>query len=80
MFLVFHDIFPKWVDFIPLRKATATQVQNAFRERILGRVGIPRKFLCVNGTQFTSRFLRKYFHTLGVEIQYTAPYCPQERR
>jgi len=59
-------------------KATAAQVQKAFRERILGRVGIPRKFVCDNGTQFTSRILKEYFHTIGVEIQYTAPYCPQE--
>jgi len=78
MLLVFHDIFSKWVELIPLRKATATHVRNAFRDRILGRVGIPRKFVCDNGTQFTSCFLREYFHTLGVEVQYTAPYCPQE--
>jgi len=78
MLLVFHDIFSKWVELIPLRKATASQVQKAFRERILGRVGIPRKFVCDNGTQFPSRILKEYFHTIGVEIQYTAPYCPQE--
>jgi len=78
MLLVFHDIFSKWVELIPLRKATAAQVQKVFRERILGRVGIPRKFVCDNGTQFTSRILKEYFHTIGVEIQYTAPYCPQE--
>jgi len=69
MLFVFHDIFSKWVELIPLRKATAAQVQRAFRERILGRVGIPRKF-GDNGTQFTSRY--------RVEIQYAAPYCPQE--
>jgi len=78
MLLVFHDVFSKWVELIPLRKATAAQVQKAFRERKLGRVGIPRKFICDNGTQFTSRILKEYFHTIGVEIQYTTPYCPQE--
>jgi len=79
MLLVFHDIFSKWVELIPLRKATAAQVQKAFRERILGRVGNPRKFICDNGTQFTSRILKEYFHTIGVEIRYTAPYCPQDK-
>jgi len=54
------------------------EVQKAFRKRILVRVGIPRKFVCDNGTQFTSRFLKEYFHTIGVEIQFTAPYCPLE--
>ncbi|XP_044317436.1 uncharacterized protein LOC123038048 [Drosophila rhopaloa] len=78
MLLVFHNIFSKWVELIPLRKATAAQVQKAFRERILGRVGIHRKFVCDNGTQFTSRTLKEYFSTIGVEVQYTAPYCPQE--
>ncbi|XP_052837789.1 uncharacterized protein LOC128253440 [Drosophila gunungcola] len=78
MLLVFHDVFSKWVELIPLRKATAAQAQQAFRERILGRVGIPRKFVCDNGTQFTSWVLKDYFTKLGVEIQYTAPYCPQE--
>jgi len=56
MLLVFHNIFSKWVELIPLRKATAAQVQKAFRERILGRVG---KFVCDNGTQFTSRDLKE---------------------
>ncbi|XP_044313299.1 uncharacterized protein K02A2.6-like [Drosophila rhopaloa] len=78
MLLVFHDVFSKWVELIPLRKATAAAVQKAFRERILGRVGTPRKFVCDNGTQFTSRALKDYFAKLGVEVQYTAPYCPQE--
>jgi len=78
MLLVFHDVFSKRMELIPLRKATAAQVQKAFRERILSRVGIPRKIVCDNGTQFTSRILNGYFHTIGVEIQYTAPYCPQE--
>jgi len=78
MLLVFHDVFSKWVELIPLRKANTAVVQKAFRERILGRVGIPRKFVCDNGTQFTSRALKDYFTELGVEVQYTAPYCPQE--
>jgi len=78
MLLVFHEVFSKWVELIPLRKATAAEVQKAFRERILGRMGVPRKFVCDNGTQFTSRALKDYFTKLGVEVQYTAPYCPQE--
>jgi len=36
MLLVFHDVFSKWVELIPLRKATTAVVQKAFRERILG--------------------------------------------
>jgi len=51
--LVFHVVFSKWVELVPIRKATTAAVQKAFRERILGRVGIPRKLVCDNGTQFT---------------------------
>jgi len=58
MLLVFHDAFSKWVELVPIRKATTALVQKAFRERILGRVGVPRKFVWDNGTQFTSRAKR----------------------
>jgi len=78
MLLVFHDVFSKWVELIPLRKATTAVVQKAFRERMLGRVGVPRKLVCDNGTQFTSRALKDYLTKLGVEVQYTAPHCRQE--
>jgi len=76
--LFFHNVFSKWVELVPLRKATTAVVKKAFRERILGRVGIARKLVCDNGTQFTSRALKLYFTKLGEGVQYTAPYCPQE--
>jgi len=81
MLLVFHDVFSKWVELIPLRKATAAVVQKAFRERILGRVGVPRKFVCDNGTQFTSRALKDYFAkhgsvlSAGESHREDPPYC-----
>jgi len=64
------------IELIPLRKATAAVVQKAFRERILGRVGVPRKLVCDNGTQFTSRDLKDYFTKLGVEVQYPVSRIP----
>jgi len=78
MLLVFHDTFSKWVEIIPLRKVTSAQLQKAYRERVLFRVGIPRKFVCDNGTQFTSRALSEFFAALNVEILYTVSYFPQE--
>ncbi|KAM8702617.1 hypothetical protein ACLKA7_001953 [Drosophila subpalustris] len=35
MLLVFQDAFSKWVELIPLERATAALLQTAFRERIL---------------------------------------------
>jgi len=76
--LVFVDKFSKWVELIPLRKATSTSLQNAFRERIMARFGAPKIFICDNGTQFTSNTFKKYLQDLGIRQQFTAPYTPQE--
>nr|XP_041632108.1 uncharacterized protein LOC121502491 [Drosophila kikkawai] len=78
MLLVFFDSFTKWVELVPLRKATTTTLIQAFRERIIGRFGAPKKLVCDNGTQFTSKAFRGFLREMGVELQYTAPYCPRE--
>ncbi|KAM8702102.1 hypothetical protein ACLKA7_004963 [Drosophila subpalustris] len=39
MLLVFFDAFTKWVELIPLRKATSAHLERAFREAILSRFG-----------------------------------------
>ncbi|XP_044316714.1 uncharacterized protein LOC123037923 [Drosophila rhopaloa] len=78
MLLVFLDVFSKWVEIIPLRKATTAQLELAFRERILSRFGTPRTLICDNGAQFTSRGFKALCKRAGVQIQYTAPYSPQQ--
>ncbi|KAH8280197.1 hypothetical protein KR054_000160, partial [Drosophila jambulina] len=76
--LVFLDAFSKWVELVPLRKATGTQLERAFRERILSRFGVPRTFVCDNGTQFTGCSFQQFCKSLGMELQYTAPYTPRQ--
>lgn len=78
MLLVFHDAFAKWVELVPLRRATAALLQVAFRERILIRFGVPKMLICDNGAQFASRSFKSFMESLGVELQITAPYSPQE--
>jgi len=78
MLLVFFDVFTKWVELVPIRKATAAHLEQAFRKNILSRFGVPRRFVCDNGTQFTSRSFRSFCQTAGVELQHTAPYSPQQ--
>ncbi|KAL7724489.1 hypothetical protein ACLKA6_007318 [Drosophila palustris] len=68
----------RWVELIPLKRATAALLQTAFRERILSRFGVPKTFVCDNGVQFTSRNFQAFLVSLGIEVQHTAPYCPQE--
>ncbi|KAM8701769.1 hypothetical protein ACLKA7_004931 [Drosophila subpalustris] len=78
MLLVFFDAFTKWVELIPLRKATSAHLKRAFREAILSRFGVPQRFVCDNGTQFTSRSFRTFCQTAGIELQHTVPYSPQQ--
>jgi len=65
MLLVFFDAFSKWVELVPLRKATSAQLEKSFRERILNHFGIPRTFVCDNGTQFTSRSFNVFCKQAG---------------
>ncbi|KAH8240284.1 hypothetical protein KR032_012156, partial [Drosophila birchii] len=70
--------FTKWVELLPMRKATTRTLIRAFRERNLGRFGAPRKMVCDNSTQFISKAFRKFLRETGVELQHTAPYCPRD--
>ena len=72
MLLVFFDKFSKWVELIPLRKATSDHLIKAFRERIVSRVGVPKIVVTDNGAQYTSRSFRKYLEEIGVHHQLTA--------
>jgi len=78
MLLVFFDAVSKWVELVPLRKATSAHLEKSFRERILNHFGVPRVFVCDNGTQFTSESFKAFCKQSGMEIQYTAPYTPQQ--
>ena len=78
MLLVFFDKCSKWVELVPLRRATSETFLRAFRERILARFATPREVLTDNGTQFACRSVARYFHDIGVTHVFTAPYTPQE--
>lgn len=71
-----HDAFAKRVELVPLKRATATLLQGAFRERILGKFRIPKRS---SATVVCSRSFRSFMGSLGVDLQYTAPYSPQEK-
>lgn len=78
MLLVFHDAFAKWVELVPLKRATTALLQVVFRERILTRFKVPKMVVCDNGAHVASRMLRSFMESLGVKLQFTAPYSPQE--
>ena len=78
MALVFLDRFSKWVEIVAVRKATTEGLVRAFRERILGRFGVPKVLIPDNGAQFTSKHFKNFLREHGVKHQLTAPYTPQE--
>uniref|UniRef100_A0A2N9GDJ2 Integrase catalytic domain-containing protein n=1 Tax=Fagus sylvatica TaxID=28930 RepID=A0A2N9GDJ2_FAGSY len=47
--LAVTEYFTKWVEAIPLRKATGAAVANFIREHIITRFGIPHKIISDNG-------------------------------
>ena len=51
--------FTKWVEAIPLKKATSLAVANFIREHIICRFGIPHKIFTDNGTPFVNKDVRK---------------------
>uniref|UniRef100_A0A2N9EU18 Integrase catalytic domain-containing protein n=1 Tax=Fagus sylvatica TaxID=28930 RepID=A0A2N9EU18_FAGSY len=53
------EYFTKWVEAIPLRKATGAAVANFIREHIITRFGIPYKLISDNGTPFINKDVRK---------------------
>uniref|UniRef100_A0A2N9FRF5 Uncharacterized protein n=1 Tax=Fagus sylvatica TaxID=28930 RepID=A0A2N9FRF5_FAGSY len=57
--LVATEYFTKWVEVIPLRKATGAAVANFIREHIITRFGIPYKLITDNGTPFINKDVRE---------------------
>ena len=53
------EYFTKWVEAIPLKKATGPAVANFIREHIICRFGIPHKIISNNGTPFVNKDVRK---------------------
>ncbi|KAL7723173.1 hypothetical protein ACLKA6_013734 [Drosophila palustris] len=62
----------------PLAEGDVRISERAFREAILSRFGVPQRFVCDNGTQFTSRSFWASCQTAGIDLQHTAPYSPQQ--
>ena len=53
--IVVTEYFTKWVEAIPLKKATGPAVADFIREHIIYRFGIPHKIVIGNGTPFVNK-------------------------
>ncbi|GLT30849.1 hypothetical protein SLA2020_056320 [Shorea laevis] len=75
--LVATEYFTKWVETIPLRKATGPTVSNFIKEDIICHFGIPHKIVSDNGTPFVNQHMRKLLDTYKIKHRKSTPYYPQ---
>jgi ribonuclease HI len=75
--LVATEYFSKWVEAIPLRKATGAVVANFIREHIITRFGIPHKIISDNGTPFVNKNVREVLEHYRIKHRRSTPYYPQ---
>uniref|UniRef100_A0A2N9HCW8 Integrase catalytic domain-containing protein n=1 Tax=Fagus sylvatica TaxID=28930 RepID=A0A2N9HCW8_FAGSY len=75
--LVATEYFTKWVEAIPLQKATSAAVANFIREHIITHFGIPYKLITDNGTPFINKDVREVLEHYRVKHRRSTPYYPQ---
>ncbi|BFG30469.1 hypothetical protein CerSpe_167430 [Prunus speciosa] len=71
------EYFTKWVEAIPLRKATGAAISNFIREFIVCRFGIPYKMVTDNGTPFVNKQVSSTLSGYGIKHRRSTPYYPQ---
>ena len=75
--LVFQDLFSRWVEAIPIKKANAKTILRELKNRVILRFGTPEVFLSDNGTEFKNKADDEYLASIGVLHATTPPYHPQ---
>ncbi|GFX88050.1 retrovirus-related Pol polyprotein from transposon opus [Trichonephila clavipes] len=75
--LVISDHFTKWCELIPLRKASAHAIANAFFDNYIARYGAPISLISDNGPQFISDVFEHLSHRLDIKHMKTVTYRPQ---
>ncbi|KAK9901412.1 hypothetical protein M0R45_002153 [Rubus argutus] len=71
------EFFTKWVEAIPMRKATGATVSNFIKEYIICRHGIPYKIVTDNATSFVNQEVTKMLKAYGIKHRKSTPYYPQ---
>ena len=75
--LVFQDLFTRWIEVKPLRKADGKSVARALEELTLFRWETPDYLLSDNGKEFDNKFVKGTLEEYGVRHVTTPPYHPQ---
>ena len=72
--LIFMDLFTRWIECIPIRKANAQTIRRELDERIFMRFGLPEVFHSDNGTEFKNAAIEKFLKERGVVHSTIPPY------
>jgi hypothetical protein len=75
--LMATEYFTKWVEAIPLRKATGAVVANFIQEHIITHFGIPYKLISDNSTPFVNKDVREVLEHYQIKHRRSTPYYPQ---
>ena len=75
--LVFQDLFTKWVECIPLRKASGEAIIEAFLSKVVYRWGVPKFLISDNAGQYVNDIMKRLANQLGTTLSHTPPYHPQ---
>jgi hypothetical protein len=72
--LVAADYFTKWVEAIPLKVVTSTNVIEFIKEHIIYRFSIPRTITIDQGKMFTSQEFKDFTADTGFKSMNSSPY------
>ena len=75
--LVATKYFTKWVEAIPLKKATGAAIANFVREHIITRFRIPKRLISDNGTSFINKDMKGLTEAYYIKHGRSTPYYPQ---
>ena len=75
--LVIQDLFSKWIEVVPLRRANGKKISNSLYDLVICRWGAPRVLVTDNGTEFINRDVGTLTERTGIRHNTTPPYHPQ---
>ncbi|KAL7306198.1 hypothetical protein TKK_0001640 [Trichogramma kaykai] len=72
--LVMQDKFTKWVELECLKKASATAIARAIKDKIILRFGWPSNITSDNGKNFVGKEMTTFLEKYGISHRKTPPY------
>ena len=72
--LVATEYFTKWVEVVPLQKATGGAVANFIKKNIIVRFRVPHRIISDNSKPFVNSDVRKMLEFYQVKHRRSSPY------